>query len=127
MRRRANRRPPEGGPCTATLARTAICSEFPCSALRTRADHEGLEGIFRDLPPEISVVAEFRLRVQDLLEVRIDRGGLGVDLVRRLQAGLHNRLAEWAQLGPGRHQALYRLRIARGISPLHIHVAIAAG
>ena len=43
----SNRRPPEGCPCTAMLARTAICPEFLCSALRARADHEGLAGVFR--------------------------------------------------------------------------------
>src|SRR5439155_5887025 len=51
------RRPPERGPCAATLARTATCPEFLCSALRAGADHEGLVGVFRDLPPEIPVVS----------------------------------------------------------------------
>ena len=60
-------------------------------------------------------------------EVRVDSGGLGVDLIRRLQACFHNCLAERAQLCPVRHQALNRLWIARIISRLNIHIGVAAG
>src|SRR4030081_859371 len=70
------------------------------SALRACADHEGFVGIFRDLPPEISVIPESHLRIIDLLEVGVGRGGLDIDLVRCLQAGFHHRLAEWAQQRP---------------------------
>jgi hypothetical protein len=48
---------------------------------RPCADHEGFVGVFRDLPPEIPVVPESHLRIVDLLEVRVGRGGLGIDLV----------------------------------------------
>jgi hypothetical protein len=42
------------------------------------SNHEGLVGIFRDLPPEISVVPASHLRIVDLLEVGVGGGGLGI-------------------------------------------------
>src|SRR6266567_8540026 len=98
----------------------------PSSALRACADHEGFVGIFRDLPPEISVIPESHLRIIDLLEVGVGRGGLDIDLVRCLQAGFHHRLAEWAQQRAVRNKALERLRIARVISRLNIQIGVAA-
>src|SRR2546421_3483101 len=59
------------------------------SGARARPDHEGVVGVFGDLPPEIFVVSERQDRVPDLLVVGIDRGGLLVHLDRRLQARFH--------------------------------------
>src|ERR1700759_4110188 len=60
------------------------------SRARARADPESVVGVFRDLPPQILVVAESLHRVQDLLVVRIGGRDLGIDLVRRLQARVHH-------------------------------------
>src|SRR5437764_12948590 len=67
-------------------AEQAYCPPAPArskaSALGARPDHEGLIGVFRDLPPQVAVIAELRLRLQDLLEIRVGRRCLGVDFVR---------------------------------------------
>src|SRR5713101_2757607 len=106
---------------------TIRISSAPPSPPWPRSDHEGFVGVFRDLPPEIPVIAESHLRIVDLLEVGVGRGGLGIDLVRGLQTGFHDRLAEGPQQCPIRDETLDRLRIARVVSRLDIEVGIAAG
>src|SRR5215831_15561860 len=87
-------------------------------ALRPRpgADHEAVEGVFRNLPPQILVVAECLHRIQNLLVIGVGSRRFGINLVRRLQACLHHRLRERTQLRAGRDETLERGRIASVIS-----------
>src|SRR5262249_25711993 len=75
----------------------AACSRPPCltrSGARARADHKSLKGVFRDLPPQVLIVAECQLRFPDLLEISVGRRRLGVDLVGGLEGSLQDFLAE---------------------------------
>src|SRR5262245_19360943 len=83
------------------------------SGLDAGADHEVVVVEFRDLPPFVFEIAERLDVVPDLLEVRIGGGNLGIDLVRRLQAGLHHRLREDTQLRAFGYQIFQRCRIDR--------------
>jgi len=55
------------------------------------ADHKGVVAVFGDLPLEIFVLAKRRDRLPDFLVILADLRSLGVDLVRRLQTGFHDR------------------------------------
>src|SRR6266550_6250008 len=68
------------------------------SGARARPDHEGVVGVFGDLPPEIFVVAEGDDRVPDLLVIGVCRRRLGVDFIRGFQARFHHRLRERTKL-----------------------------
>src|SRR2546430_17324079 len=95
----------------------------PCAM----ADHKGVVAVFGDLPPEIFVLAKRRDRVPDFLVILVDRRSLGVDLVRRLQTGFHDRRRVRTQLRAGGDQTLQGLRIAGVVSRLHFNVGIARG
>ena len=93
-------------------ASPAIVSRDFASALRTITDHEGLEGVFGDLPPQIFIVAEGVNGSQHLLVIGILGRFFGVDLIGRLQTRVHDRLTERAQLHAIRDQAFQGLRVA---------------
>src|SRR5215467_6399342 len=97
------------------------------STPRATADHEGVVAVFGDLPPEILVVAKRRDRVPDLLVILVGRRRLGVDLVRRLQASVHDGRRVRTQLRAGGDQTFQGLRIAGVVSRLHLDVGIARG
>src|SRR6266851_4425732 len=97
------------------------------STPRASADHKGVVAVFGDLPPEIFVVAKRYDRVPDLLVILVDRRRLGVDLVRGLQTGVHDRGRIHTQLRAGGDQPFQGLRIAGVVSRLHFNVGIARG
>ena len=76
---------------------------------RAFADHEAVVGVLRDLEPLIAVLGEGRHRVVDLLELAFVLGDLGVQLLRRLVAGFHDR--------PARRRAAWRRRRAACAAP----------
>src|SRR6516164_4573719 len=59
----------------------------PRLSLCAATDHEAVEAIFGDLPPQVFVAPERRHGVQHLFIVSICRGSFGVHFVRSLQAG----------------------------------------
>src|SRR5262245_60186000 len=65
------------------------------SRSRARADHEAVEAVFGDLPPQILIGTEGHDGVVDRLEVGIGGGGFRVKLVgcpeRRFHHGLRKR------------------------------------
>src|SRR5262249_11266467 len=91
------------------------------------ADHKGVVAVFGDLPPQILVVAKRHDRVPDFLVILVGRRRLGVDFVRRLQTGFHDRRRVRTQLGAAGDQTLQGLRIAGVVSRLHFNVGIARG
>src|ERR1700675_1349134 len=93
-------------------------------ALRTITDHEGLEGIFGDLPPKIFIVAEGVDGLQHLLVIGVLGRFFGVDLIGRLQTCFHDRLAERAQLHAVGDEAFESLRVAGIVSRLLFDVGI---
>src|SRR5262249_38712866 len=76
----------KGPACRPTLLDSSVSA---LSGVRSCTDHEGIIGVFGDLPPEIFVVTECNDRIPDLLIVRIGGRGFSVYFVRRLQAGFH--------------------------------------
>src|SRR5262245_50427079 len=56
--------------------------------------HEAVIAELGDLIPGIRIIAEGRQALVHLLEVRVGRGELGIDLVGRLVAGLEHVLRE---------------------------------
>src|SRR4030088_111535 len=69
----------------AAAARPAACRNcrrFMGSSLRSRpaADHKAVVGVFRDLPPQILVIAESLDRVPDRLVIGVGCRGLRIDL-----------------------------------------------
>jgi len=87
------------------------------------SDHEGVVGVFGDLPPQVFVVAERDDRIPDLFVVGIAARGFRVHLFGRLQTGLHNRRREWSKLGTIRNQSLEGLRILRIVIGLLPYIA----
>src|SRR5580704_19336645 len=81
--RRSNRRPisrlanKAAGPAP---GQPRYCKHDFASALRTITDHEGLEGVFGDLPPKIFIVAEGVNRRQHLFVIGVLGRFFGVDL-----------------------------------------------
>src|SRR5262249_46387023 len=70
------------GGCPRRLAAAARVRVALCP--RAGTDHEAIVGVFRNLPPQILVVAERLHRIEDLLVIGICRRRLRIDLVRRL-------------------------------------------
>src|ERR1044072_2467952 len=75
---------------------------------RAVADHEGIVGVFGDLPPQILVIAERERRLPDLLEVLIRARDFLVELERGLEAGVHDGGRERTKLRAAGDQALER-------------------
>src|SRR5262249_41455350 len=84
-------------------AQDTKCREGAGRAVATRVrpepNHERVVAVFGNLPPEVCFIAEGLHRIQYLLEVGIDRGGLSVHLVGCLEGSFHDRLRERPQLG----------------------------
>ena len=70
------------------------------------ARHEIVVADFGDLEPLIAGAGIGRDRIVDLLEVRIGRGDLGVEILCRLVACFHDRRREAVQLGAAGQQLL---------------------
>src|SRR4029077_3253876 len=91
--RRSSRRPisrlanKEAGPAP---GQPRYCEHDFASALRTITDHEGLEGVFGDLPPQIFIVAEGVDGSQNLFVIGVLGRFFGVDLIGRLQTCFHD-------------------------------------
>src|SRR5215470_2007387 len=96
--------------CGETARSQSAARQTP-SGPRAHAHHEAVVGQLRHLQPLVRVAAESREAVQHLLEMRIALRQLGIDLVRRVVARLHDRLRERAQLRALGDEALERLRI----------------
>src|SRR5207249_10395416 len=96
------------------------------SALRV-ARHEVVIADFGDLEPLISVVRERGQRFVNLLEVRVGGRDFGVQLLCRLETGLHDLRRERMQLGAGRKQAPQRLWIGLVILRHHPVVGVVPG
>src|SRR3954447_12746922 len=75
---------------------------------RARADHERVEGVFGNLPPQILVGTVGLHRVDRLLEVGVLGGEFGPQLVGRLQAGLQHFVGEGTKLRATGDQTLQR-------------------
>src|SRR5580693_10520631 len=69
------------------------------------ADHEIVEGIFGDLPPQILVGAERHVGIGDLLEFGIFGAELRIEIVGGLVAGLDHILRKQPQFGAADHEA----------------------
>src|SRR5262245_61906576 len=67
--------PPSTPPCGPFIARQdqdrQAARPRGCSSPRARTDHEGVESVFGDLPPQILIAAEGRDGVIHRLEIRI--------------------------------------------------------
>src|ERR671910_2959387 len=79
---------------------------------RAGADHEVVEGVLGDLPPEVLLVAEGPERIVHLLEVGVLPRDLVIDLVRGLERRFKDFLAERPQLRAGADEAAQRSGIA---------------
>ena len=98
-------------PDNGALRTCSVCSDLQL-LLALLVHHEGIEGVLRNLLPEIGIGTEGHHRVVDLLERRIGRADFGIGFLGGVEAGFHHVLWIGPEHGTGTHKLLQGFRVA---------------